>query len=177
MTYFIAFKFDFQGLNNVAYLFKLDNNNNLETVKGILTFKENPYGNIYFIYIEPEYLRMRSVFVRTNLKPLFEIKGYFNIYCIKILYVKEYIHDLPNDYTYTYIKNYVNNCLQDTINEYTSKYNKNEVEYIVAITNQHRIYKNKFELNIRVYIVEQLNKDEVNKIMEDNETLLLWELV
>jgi len=184
MTYFLVFNLIPYGLMKIVDLYKLINDDCIGRVsKEPKIINNNPYGNVYFASVDLEYLRKRKEFVRTTFKPIWTsyknmpfwpITRDINIYSFKALYSKKFNDIIIKDGNFKKIKEIVKNCVDYTFKEYESKFGVIESKhYIITFVTLPFTDVS----NLLVYIVEPINKKEAIKIIQENESLVLWELI
>jgi hypothetical protein len=194
MTYFIAYELTTNGMSEIATLFKLKNEHveMVHTERGAprLIKLDNIYNDIYFVYVDSTDLRGRKNFVKMTFEHLwnetFVVRTFvdYYIYAFKLLYSKNFTHKLPRKITtIKELKEYVNQAIGDTFNEYEGKFgnniNKNK-HYIVAVNYERPLFFPKTyipPININVYIVNPISKEEAIRVIQENEVLLLWGLI
>jgi len=176
MTYFLAFRLMPWGLTAMSDIYKYNDTDEIEYVPHSAKERANPYGNVYFVSVMPEYLRTRLLFVRTNLTPIwekeyFEVLTYDNyIYAFKLLYYKHFRDIIPYGSNAKKVTKIAKKCLNETFKEY----GKNDTKYYIVAVDYN---KRSIHSLINVYIVQPLTKEEAIQFIKENEPLLLWELI
>jgi hypothetical protein len=163
MTYFISFYFDYEGLSNLAFLCKL--NNNYPTFLKDIRLNNNPYEDIFFIAIDEKHYYYN--FIATNMEPMFKVVlpnfQEFWIFCVKFLHKESGYSSIHN----------ANIIFNHAVRNYLRQIKKNvDVQHYI-ITKLFSL----FSLPKTIYLVEQIDYDSALKIIKENEALVLWHIV
>jgi hypothetical protein len=190
MTYFLAYFIGYRGLSETTFLFKLNNEGIVEMVdtSTLKLNNNNIYGGIYFAFIDASSFRTRKWFIKTTIKPIFTnmqigksaVNYYF--YAFRLLQRNSTTYHPNYKITTKGIRYYVKDFIKESLLKYRINNNmeKEAKDYIVCVyCSEIRFVPTTYatDVFVNIYIVESIPKEEAIKIIEDNESLILWELL